>query len=135
MDEILFGLLSGLIELFLDAFLELVAAALLDLASRAIARAFESLEISSPFIASLGYGLLGVLTGGLSLLIFPHPLVHPSRIHGISLLISPVIAGVVMSVIGSILRDRDKKVVRIESFGYGFVFAFGMSVVRFFVAK
>jgi hypothetical protein len=135
MDEILFALLSGLVELFLEAFLELLAAALLDLASRAIANVFEGLEISSPVFASVGYGLLGVLTGGLSLLIFPHPLVHPSRIHGISLLVSPVIAGMVMSVIGSMLRDRDKKVVRIESFGYGFAFAFGMAVVRFFFAK
>jgi len=135
MDEILFALLSGLIELFLEAFFELVAAAILDLVSRAIARVFEGLEISSPVLASVGYGLVGVLTGGLSLLIFPHPLVHPSRIHGISLLVSPAIAGVVMSVIGSILRERDKKVVRIESFGYGFAFAFGMAVVRFFFAK
>jgi len=135
MDEILFALLSGLIELFLEAFFELVAAAILDLVSRAVARVFEGLEISSPVLASVGYGLVGVLTGGLSLLIFPHPLVHPSRIHGISLLVSPVIAGVVMSVIGSILRERDKKVVRIESFGYGFAFAFGIAVVRFFFAK
>ena len=135
MDEILFALLSGLIELFLDAFFELVAAAILDLVSRTIAGVFEGLEISSPVFASVGYGLLGVLTGGLSLLIFPHPLVHPSRIHGISLLVSPVIAGIVMSMIGSILRERDKKVVRIESFGFGFAFAFGMAVVRFFFAK
>jgi hypothetical protein len=51
------------------------------------------------------------------------------------MLVSPVIAGLVMSLIGSVLRKRDKNVVRIESFTYGFVFAFGMAAVRFFVAK
>jgi hypothetical protein len=60
---------------------------------------------------------------------FPHPLAHPSRIHGISLLVSPVIVGVVMSLIGSVQRNRDKRVAQIESFGYGFAFAFGMAVV------
>ncbi len=39
-----------------------------------------------------------------------------------------------MSLIGSTLRNRDKRVVQIESFGYGFAFAFGMALVRFFFA-
>jgi hypothetical protein len=50
-------------------------------------------------------------------------------------LVNPLIAGVVMSLIGSMLRKRDKRVVQIESFGYGFAFAFGMAVLRFFFAK
>jgi len=131
MGEFLFELLLAIAELFL----ELAGEAILDFALRAIAQVFEDSEISSPVLASVGYGLLGVLTGGLSLLIFPHPLVHPSRIHGISLLVNPVIAGVVMSSIGSMLRKRDKRVVQIESFGYGFAFAFGMALLRFFFAK
>src|SRR5712664_2458141 len=98
MDEILSALLSAILELFLEAFFELVGAAILDVASRALAKVFDS-ESSSPAFSFVGYGLLGVLTGGLSLMMFPHPLVHPSRIHGISLLVSPVIAGLVMSLI------------------------------------
>lgn len=134
MDEILSALLSGLLELLLEAFSELVGAALLDVASRALAKVFDP-EVSSRVVASVGYGLLGVLTGAYSVILFPHPLVHPSRIHGISVLVSPVIAGLVMSVIGSMLRKRDKRVVQIESFGCGFAFAFGMAAVRFFFTK
>jgi hypothetical protein len=74
----------------------------------------------------LGYVLFGL---------FPHPLVHPSRIHGISLLVAPVTTGLMMSCIGSLLRRHDKKVVRIESFGYGFAFAFGMALVRLVLVK
>jgi uncharacterized membrane protein YeaQ/YmgE (transglycosylase-associated protein family) len=135
MGELLLELLLGLAEIFFEAFFELVGAALLDLVSRVLAKMFEDTEISSPILASIGYGLLGALTGGLSVLIFPHPLVHPSRIHGVSLLVSPVVAGAVMSLIGSTLRKRDKEVVQIESFGYGFVFAFGMAAVRFCFVK
>lgn len=135
MDEILSVLLSALMELFLEVCFELVGAALLDIASRALAKVFDE-KVSRPAVASFfGYGLLGVLIGAYSVIIFPHPLVHPSRIHGTSLLVSPVITGFVMSLIGSILRKRDKRVARIESFGYGFVFAFGMAAVRFFFTK
>ena len=127
MDEFLVQLLPGIA----DILLELAGEALLDIASRAMARIFEDLEISSPALAAVAYGSLGMLIGGLSLLIFPHPIVHPLRIHGISLLVGPVIAGVVMSWIGSTLRGRDKKVVQIESFDCGFAFAFGMALIRF----
>ncbi len=134
MDEILSALLSGILEILLEAFFELAGAALLDIASRALGKVFDP-KISGRAVASFGYGSLGVLTGAYSVIMFPHPLVRPSRIHGISLLVSPVIAGSVMSLIGSILRKRDKKAVQIESFGYGFAFAFGMAAVRFFFTK
>jgi len=83
-------------------------------------------------LATVGYTLLGASAGGLSLFIFPHPLVHPSRLHGINLLVSPIVTGLVMSLIGSILSRQGKKVVQIESFGYGFAFAFGMALIRYF---
>jgi hypothetical protein len=134
MDEILSALLSGILEILLEAFSELVGAALLDIGSRALGKVFDP-AISSRAVAFFAYGLVGAFTGAYSVIVFPHPLVHPSRIHGISLLVSPVIAGLVMSLVGSMLRMRDKKVVRIESFGYGFTFAFGMAAVRFFFTK
>jgi hypothetical protein len=40
-----------------------------------------------------------------------------------------------MSMVGSTLRERNKKAMQIENFGYGFAFAFGMAFVRFFLAK
>jgi hypothetical protein len=40
-----------------------------------------------------------------------------------------------MSLLGSILTRQGKKVVQIESFPYGFAFAFGMALIRYlFVA-
>jgi hypothetical protein len=81
-------------------------------------------------LAALGYVMLGMATGGVSVFLFPHPLIHPSRIHGISLLVSPVLTGLVMSRIGAALRRYGKHPTQIESFGYGFAFAFGMALVR-----
>jgi hypothetical protein len=56
--------------------------------------------------------------------------VHPSRFHGISVIASPLIAGIVMSQLGRVLRNHGRRVMPIESFGYGFAFAFAMALVR-----
>jgi hypothetical protein len=132
MGEFLLELLLAFAELLFEALFEFSVEALLDLVLRAIARVFDSVRFTNPLLASASYTLLGALAGGLSLIIFPHPLVHPSRLHGISLLASPVVTGFAMSLIGSTLIQRGKKVTQIESFGYGFAFAFGMALIRFF---
>jgi hypothetical protein len=114
MAEFLFELFLLFAELFLEIFLEVAATALFDLALRTIAKVFETLRFANPVAASMGYTLLGTLAGGLSVFIFPHPLVHPSRLHGINLLVSPIVTGLVMSLIGSTLSRRGKKVTQIE---------------------
>lgn len=132
MGEFLLNLLLLFAEVFLEALFEFAGEAILDLIQRAVAEVFETSRAPGPVLASIGYAVLGIFAGACSLLIFPHPLVHPSQLHGISLIISPIVTGLMMSWIGSILRGRGKKVVQIESFRYGFAFAFGMALIRFF---
>ena len=107
-----------------------------DIALRALASVFKPLQAPvEPFqrvMAFVGFLILGTFAGEVSLLLFSHPLVHPSRIHGISLLVSPVVTGSIMSLVGSALRRHDKQTVVIESFAYGFAFAFGMALCRYF---
>ena len=68
----------------------------------------------------------------LCLVLFPYPIFHPSKFHGVSLLASPILTGLAMSLMGTLLRRKGKQAMRIESFGYGFTFALGMAVMRFF---
>lgn len=135
MLELLVGLLEILLEIFFEAAFEFVAESIGALIWRGFAALFDASEFKNPLVAALGYVLLGGIAGVLSLLFFPHPLVHRSRIPGLSVFISPVLAGLGMSLVGSTLRKRSKKVMQIESFGYGFAFALGMALVRFFFAK
>ena len=141
MDELLAAILGAIAEFLLEAFLELIAAAVLDLASRALLGLFRGVvEAVKDNRALMGviYALLGALAGGLSLLVLPHPLIrrdHPTGFHGISVLISPIVAGFVLSAVGGILRRQGKKVTPVETFGYGFAFALGMAIVRLFFAK
>ena len=135
MGDILLELLGLILEPLLDALFQYVITALVDGLLRSLGEAFQGAEIRNPALASAGFAFFGLIVGGVSLLLFPHRLVHPSRFHGISLLVSPVITGLLMWATGAALRQRDKKVTRLESFGYGFVFAFGMAFIRFLFAK
>ena len=127
-------LLGFLVEIFLEFVVEMVAEAVFVFLLTAITEALGPSESRSPVMGGLGYLLLGATTGRLSLLWFPFPLVQPSRFHGISLLVSPLLTGFLMAVLGSTLRKYNKRTVNLETFSYGFVFAFGMTLVRFLFA-
>jgi hypothetical protein len=139
-------LLGFILEIVLEALIQIVFEASVDVASRASApredlsrahRQFRfvpflrsTLSRTNPLLIILKFTLLGLGVGLLSSLIIPHPLVHPSRFHGISLLISPVVTGLVMGFIGRTVRRRGRSPVQIESFVYGFTCAFAMAFVR-----
>jgi hypothetical protein len=132
MEELLAGLLSAIFEILAEAFIQVICEAIVSLISRSIRNVVEESEAVSPILAAAGYLLLGFACGGVSVFLFPHPLIHPSKIHGISLLISPVVTGLIMAQVGLLRRRKDQRAVRIESFWYGFTFALGMVLVRFF---
>src|SRR5215470_13997898 len=132
MIEILFGILELLLGLVLEAAadfaLELVAA----LIWRGFSTVLDKTDFENPVVAFFGYALFGVAVGAISLPFLPHPFVHSSRLHGVSLIISPMLGGFGMSCVGWVMRKRNKKVIQLESFGYGFAFALGIALVRFF---
>jgi hypothetical protein len=135
MLEFLFGLCGFLLELLAEAAFQFAVEYLFALALRGVAAALDTSEFKNPWLAGLGYLILGGVAGGLSLLVFSHPLLRPSRFHGISVVVSPLLTGLGMAIVGSALRKKNKKPLQIESFAYGFTFAFGMAVVRFFFVK
>jgi hypothetical protein len=135
MLELLFAIVEMFLEIFMEAAFEFAAESIGALILRGVAAVFNTSEFKNPLLACVGYVFLGGVAGGLSLLFVPHPLVHRSRGPGLSVVISPVLAGLGMSMVGSTLRKRNRKAMQIESFGYGFAFAFGMALVRFFFAK
>jgi hypothetical protein len=124
-----------LLELVFEALFELALGAIFDLLVRSFAAFFETVEIKNSVLAFAGYSFLGAATGTLSLFIIPHPLFRPSRFHGVSLLLSPILAGLGMQQPGLLLRTKARTVLQIESFWNGFAFALGVAVVRFFFSK
>lgn len=135
MEELFIQVLFAIAQIIFELILELAGEALADVTSRAVGEVYEPRAFADPMWAVGGYAVLGAIAGGISLLAFPHPFFRASRIHGISMLISPIITGGVMAMVGWTLRRHGKEPTRIESFGYGFAFALGMSVVRFLFAQ
>ena len=127
MEELLFAVVQLLFEFLLEIAGEIV----LDLLSRVTLEALRSEEPRYPIGTALGCLAFGALAGAVTLAVFPHPLVHRARIHGASLILTPLVSGAVMSGLGALLRKRGKRVVQIESFPYAFAFALGMALVRF----
>jgi cytochrome c biogenesis protein CcdA len=134
-EDLILNIILAILEIVWEAVGEYLLAAIWDLLLRVVGEVFNTSEAPSPVLASFGYIFLGLLTGGLSLLFLPHRMIRHSRIPGASLIIGPLITGFMMSATGSFLRQRNKRVTRIESFGYGFAFALGVALVRFFWAK
>jgi hypothetical protein len=121
---------AAILEVIAEALLEVFGELLISLLARTIGKLLAAIFEPGPLGTAVVVMLLGVVSGACSVVVFPHPLVHPSKVHGISLIVSPVIAGLVMSQVGRFLRNRGKRTIQLESFVYGFTFAFAMAVVR-----
>jgi hypothetical protein len=127
-------ILECILNFFGDFLLQLICELVLEFGLRRFAVTAEP-EKCMPMISFFGYGILGLFAGGLSLLLFPHPFVHSSRFHGISLLITPILTGFAMSGVGWLRKKQDKVVLRIDTFSYGFIFAFGIALIRLIYTK
>jgi hypothetical protein len=74
-DELLALILATIAEFLLEIFVELIAAAVLDLSSRALSGLFTGLSDAfkgNRVLIGFIYSLLGISAGALSLLILPH---------------------------------------------------------------
>ena len=131
MEELLGALLGAIAEIICEVVLQMLGEMLLAYLSRGILKLSGAIHRMGPFFAVTAFSLLGAGFGELSVLAVPHPVFPPARFHGLSLLISPFITGLIMSWIGRGRRQRGREPMRIESFGYGFVFALAMALVRF----
>ena len=117
-----------LFEFIFEFILEILIQILAELGLHSIKEAYRE---RNPFFALFGYLLLGLLSGGVSVLLFPHSFIRSQRFHGISLVIIPLLGGAVMSGIGMLRRRRGDELIQLDSFSYGAVFAFGMALIRF----
>jgi len=71
------------------------------------------------------------MLGCFSVWLFPRSFVRSESLHGINLLITPLVSGLAMSALGKLRQRQGKTLLRLDSFVYGFLFAFAMALVRF----
>jgi hypothetical protein len=129
--EVFFEILvEFLIEVLGQALLEILA----ELGLESLKAAFERPNRSS-WLAAMGYFLLGGALGGLSLLVRREKLFQPGPMPGMSLLVSPICVGMILSVWGRYRRERGYTTTNLATFSGGAAFAFGSAVVRYIWTK
>ncbi len=127
--EILAEIVLYLLQTLLEVLLQIVFEVLAELGVRAVREPFRRAPIN-PWLAATGYALFGAATGGFSLLIFPALFVHSPAARWINLFLTPLLVGLTMALLGARLRKRGVETIRLETFFYGFLFAFSMAAVR-----
>src|SRR5258708_16342708 len=99
-------LLNIIFELFFEFILQIVGEVFVEVALQKFSGAAWAHKNFDATRAVLMYFGLGVITGWLSIMIFPHSFVRSSRMHGISLLITPLLAGFSMAFVGWVRRQQ-----------------------------
>ena len=133
--EILIQVCTWLLQLVGEILVQILAEAIAELLGHVVRMVFRQLKPIHAWLAILGYTLLGAASGGLSLLVAPELFIHTPWIRVANLVVTPIVCGWVMSCLGSWRRRQHKEAIRLESFAYGFVFAFGMAAVRYGLGK
>jgi hypothetical protein len=123
-----------ILQFIFEILLQLLAEVFCELGLRPVTEMFKGRRVQNPWLASVGYLLVGAAVGGLSLLLFKSSMIHNSFLRIVNLVVTPILAGLVMVAIGHLREKRGQQLVRLDRFGYGFIFAFGMALVRFLYA-
>ena len=91
---------------------------------------FRSRKRAHPFAAGVGALLMGALAGLITRLIWPVPIFDPGPVRGLSLLISPLLTGLLMHQYGEWREAHGKTRTFLSTFSGGALFAFAMALVR-----
>jgi hypothetical protein len=122
-------MIEFLIEILLQAALELLA----ELGLRSVTEPFR--KPTNPWLAAIGYAVFGFIAGGISIWLFPSNFVVGETWRLANLLVTPVAVGAMMSALGYWRGKRGQVVLRIDRFSFGFLFAFSLALIRYWLAK
>jgi hypothetical protein len=78
------------------------------------------------------YIILGGALGGFSVVCFPTLFVSTSSAALLNLAVTPVLVGIAMAGVGALRKRRGRKLVPLDHFSYGYVFALAFAGIRFF---
>lgn len=130
--------MAFILELIFEVFGELILQLVFEALSQAGVHLFSRSsrrEPVTPWLAVVGYVLLGFISAALSLWWFPSFFIpsHVGRL--VSLVVTPVLVAGAMALLGSWRHRRGQRAVRLDKFTYAYVFAFAMAATRFFFAN
>lgn len=115
--------------MLLELVVQVVGEVLVELGLQAVAAPFR--KQPNVWLAALGYLLLGTLFGALSVWLWPQHLTRDGVPRLMNLVLTPVAAGLAMTLLGRWRARRGDPVLRIDRFACSYLFALAVAVVRF----
>lgn len=88
-----------------------------------------------PVVTGLLWLAGGALMGAGSLLFFPHSFIHSESLRIANLIVTPLVLGALMALLGRKRLANGEEIVPIDKFSNAALFALGMAAVRFFFAS
>ena len=117
------------VELLFEFLLQIVVESLFELGIRSVTDASGSRK--SPWLAVVGYAVVGAILGGVSLWCFPRHMIGNFAGRIFNLVATPLAVGLCMSRLGRWRSRRGQAVIGIDRFWYGALLAFAFALVRF----
>ena len=127
--------MSILFEILFELVLSLFGEILAELALHELGRIPWMRKTGRVVLTAILYFGAGVVVGFISLQIFPKAFARSSTLPGISLVVTPILGGVFMSYIAWLRVRTWDWTIRLETFAYGFLFAFAMTLLRFYFTQ
>lgn len=124
-----------IVELIVEILLYTIGDWLVTLGFESIAHSFKRQKDASKYLALIGCVFIGSLLGIISYFIYPYRIVSTSSFSGISLIVSPLIVGLIMKKIGVHRIKTNKPISVLATFEGGTLFAFSMSLLRFLLVN
>ncbi|MGB4812714.1 MAG: hypothetical protein WBP13_09605 [Methylophilaceae bacterium] len=121
-----------ILQIFFEFLIQIIGEILFEFGLHSFGEPFR--RQPNPWLAALGYVLIGAVIGGISVIIFPNHLVHLKTYQLVNLIVTPIIAGVCMAAIGAWRVRHGQTFFRIDQFAYGYLFALVIAVIRFLFA-
>jgi hypothetical protein len=114
-----------------EIFLQIVGQVLLEAGFRAAGESFSERTRVQPVFAGIGIIVMGAVAGAIASLVWPTRIFQPGPVRGLSLIVSPIVTGLVMERYGQWREDRGWSRSSLATFQGGALFAFSMALVRF----
>lgn len=134
MEEIIQLILGLLWEVLGEFILQIVCELLAEVGLRWLTGLFWGDDLGArkarPVAMFLGCAVLGGLVGILSLSLRPQHFIRTGMFRGLNLIVTPLIAGGTMAALGSWRNKRGQRVIGLDKFFNGWVFALAFAIVR-----
>ena len=117
-----------LFEIFGELLLQIAFELLAEFGWRVASAPFR--KSAHPLAAGIGYAVFGALAGAVSLWMFPRLFIASPLGQWANLMVTPLLSGAAMAMLGAWRRRHDRDTVLLDRFAYAFIFALAMGLVR-----